>query len=924
MTPTAHVFRMMVKSRRVAMGKGNRVQTRRVPRQAWLYPAAAERAYAVQIRRWLMPLRRQVTAYLKVHFEAMAKADRSDAPTAPELPPATFRHRTVREFIADLGQPYLSAPVAAPEPLVVRGVPHRDRVPGTKVTMFVQTTNGWVAQQWPAGGLASPQIMMGLGDTAASVLKANSEQMKKQTKSVLGLSFENTAGDWWPDLRDRWADRNYALIKNLASDYIGRINDHVERAVTNGWSLQDLTDDIQGIGDGMSDRRARVIARDQVGKLNGQITQAQQTEIGIDKYIWDTAGDERVRGRPGGKYPDSVPSHWIMQGLVCRWDDASVYSDDGGRTWKPRTSDMPDGHPGDDIQCFSGDTEVRSLVATKKLFRYRHRGKAAVVVTDQGVLTATLNHPILVEGRGWTPVELLEVGDKLITAPEHIFRTILVDDVEEAHPSFEDLFSLARVVGLDERTPGKAADFYGDGPIDKEIEVVSLEGELADYIPGESEKHFMDLVFTRADMGLVELPGSRDLFNMLLALGFAPDSGMSLLGKLLAVFGAQFPHPHHVRGRTVSYLDSILVKAKSDGMPGDSVLLREFEDALASLVRGDDGGVRKLFSIWRCVATASHREARAVETLPQLLIGDIERLGNNAKGSTTFPHGVRLLEKRIVELDIHVFTLETNSGWYTVGKDTIIARNCRCTALPYFDDLVGVIDQGIDGEAAPPPPRRTAGKPKGGLPSDPDKAMAFLAEAVEWVPLLARGFKQAAPELARIGDSYTREFPVMKGAITHIGEQNQVIQVTGRTIPADIKKHAFAWQLATGNGKSVVGINFRGIGRNPADWKEQLAEAVATGWTAQGTGTFKSVIDHELGHVIDALTGARRDQQILNLYYSLTSQQIGDGLSIYARRNIAEFIAEGWAEYRNNPKARDISRKIGDRLTELLRMKEKH
>ena len=302
------------------------------------------------------------------------------APGSPDLPPfQRWHHRTIAQFLEDLKRPYLQehhtfgsgvnppsfAPSPQTHPLPIsteqppvstppqeEGVEHYDRTPGSKVTTFVRTTQGWVAQQWPENQEKAPaSIMMGLGESADAVMATNVKEWAKHTTRILGLSFSNTVGDWWPDLRTRWADRNYDLIKRLARDYIGRINDHVERAVTNGWSYKSLMKDIQSMGEGMTGGRARLIARDQVGKLNGQLTQAQQTEVGIDAYEWDTAGDERVRGRSGGKYPDAVPSHWAMQGMLCRWDDASVYSDDGGRTWHQRGTDMPDGHPGDDIQC---------------------------------------------------------------------------------------------------------------------------------------------------------------------------------------------------------------------------------------------------------------------------------------------------------------------------------------------------------------------------------------------------------------------------------------------------------------------------------------------------------------------------------------------------------------------------------------------
>ena len=51
---------------------------------------------------------------------------------------------------------------------------------------------------------------------------------------------------------------------------------------------------------------------------------------------------------------------------------------------------------------------------------------------------------------------------------------------------------------------------------------------------------------------------------------------------------------------------------------------------------------------------------------------------------------------------------------------------------------------------------------------------------------------------------------------------------------------------------------------------------------------------------------------MVKLWQSLNDQQIKDGLSTYAKKNIGEFIAEGYAEYLNNPTPRDIARQIGE------------
>ena len=104
----------------------------------------------------------------------------------------------------------------------------------------------------------------------------------------------------------------------------------------------------------ISDGRAKVLARDQTSKMNNAITAIRQKSVGIDKYIWETAMDRRVVGTPGGLYPKGTKlhkNHYVMEGILCRWDDPTVYSTDKGKTWIKRTEQMPKNHPGDDIMC---------------------------------------------------------------------------------------------------------------------------------------------------------------------------------------------------------------------------------------------------------------------------------------------------------------------------------------------------------------------------------------------------------------------------------------------------------------------------------------------------------------------------------------------------------------------------------------------
>jgi SPP1 gp7 family putative phage head morphogenesis protein len=184
-----------------------------------------------------------------------------------------------------------------------------------------------------------PVILMGLGNIADTMNDFNEKQWEKAAKAELGVEFP-IYEDWWPETKKAWQEQNYVYFQDMAGDYIKKINSAVEKAITGGLSPSQLAQQILKIDQSVSTGKANLLARDQIGKLNGQVTQARMEAAGLEMYIWSTSGDERVR-----------ESHALMDGGLCRWSDSSVYSDDGGKTWKPRPSGAVQLHPGQDYNC---------------------------------------------------------------------------------------------------------------------------------------------------------------------------------------------------------------------------------------------------------------------------------------------------------------------------------------------------------------------------------------------------------------------------------------------------------------------------------------------------------------------------------------------------------------------------------------------
>lgn len=173
-----------------------------------------------------------------------------------------------------------------------------------------------------------------------------------------------------------WIESEMKTFVGINTDLITKIKSEVQsdvsRVVMGGFregkrhetiakELLSKTD----LGPGVFDKastRAELVARDQTMKLYGNLAQHRQEGAGLSLYIWRTLEDERVVGTPGGKYPNGSPghhNHFVMDGKICKWSDPTVYADlvedaIAGK-WKPRTKDMPQVHPGVEIQdrCYA-------------------------------------------------------------------------------------------------------------------------------------------------------------------------------------------------------------------------------------------------------------------------------------------------------------------------------------------------------------------------------------------------------------------------------------------------------------------------------------------------------------------------------------------------------------------------------------------
>lgn len=264
------------------------------------YPHGAENKYFRQLKGFFKPLTDYVNKYVNENLEQLLRGDSTEI--------------------------------------------HLDTIPGQSFRDMIYNLENWLSIYMPdIADLPTDSnnnvIFTALGKTADEAKSFGDKEFQKIIEKGIHVSVP-TSSPWWDDMKSSWAENNYTLITSNAKKYVEQINNLTEQAIVNGLSPKKLKEEIMKVTEGLSDKHCKLLARDQMGKLNGNITEAQMQEIGLDLYVWSTAFDDRVRD-----------SHAATEGLLCRWDDASVCSYDGGKTWVDRPSGAVTLHPGQDIQC---------------------------------------------------------------------------------------------------------------------------------------------------------------------------------------------------------------------------------------------------------------------------------------------------------------------------------------------------------------------------------------------------------------------------------------------------------------------------------------------------------------------------------------------------------------------------------------------
>ncbi len=185
----------------------------------------------------------------------------------------------------------------------------------------------------------------GLGGAAAKAEHAAESAAKQvgdsQKKLLAKQSAASIGVDITPLLTDpkkaaqveAFVHENVSLIKSLGSNTLDELEKLITRGFADGKRASALGAEIETRW-GIAERHARLIARDQIGKLNGQITRSRHEELGIAQFRWITMKDPKVRPRHQPMEAkvfaykgEGAPPFYPGQEVCCRCLEEPLFDD---------------------------------------------------------------------------------------------------------------------------------------------------------------------------------------------------------------------------------------------------------------------------------------------------------------------------------------------------------------------------------------------------------------------------------------------------------------------------------------------------------------------------------------------------------------------------------------------------------------------
>lgn len=280
----------------------------------------------------------------------MNKAAREKRKKKPQAPKPIYPSKEAEQYyrgqLRGLVRLMASELVAAVEPELKRLRP--DYIADSRITLDGSWTDEIlkairaVSQRF-ISPLFEAQIQRVAASTVSRAEADNAEAFRDSVNKAVGIDFQMIARpQGMQNYLEASTAENVNLIKSIPADYFRKVESLVLGGMKEGLAPTVIAKQIQQ-ETGVTARRAKLIARDQISQLNADLTEYRQAAAGIEFYKSLDADDQRVSGNPGGKYPNAKISCYG----IARQDigyGPGIYKVGVGATWAGKSGLKPGKH----------------------------------------------------------------------------------------------------------------------------------------------------------------------------------------------------------------------------------------------------------------------------------------------------------------------------------------------------------------------------------------------------------------------------------------------------------------------------------------------------------------------------------------------------------------------------------------------------
>lgn len=451
---------------------------------------------------------------------------------------------------------------------------------------------------------------------------------------------------------------NVSLIRSIPDKYFTEVTGDVMRSITTGRGLADLRPQLQKRL-GITERRARNIAIDQIHKTYTSINKERLERVGITQFRWVHSG--------GGQTPRK--SHQKISGQTFSFADVEAEQAKLGVPPNDR------GLPGYPINCFIGSTQISLANGCVNIWRYHHVGDVITIDVQGSSFTSTINHPILTH-RGWLRADEIQEGDYL--ASSVLYDTNVIENKKtDSITTFENAFDSFE--GVRSRESFGKFNFHGDIP-ETDVDRIAIANDLSCGFETIDSQQVEDFIFSMTNIKCY-FSGLRFITEIFKSC-FA-----SRLGDVCPFFFGHPAHPEFCSFACSSQYDPVFVKNTADNLSTAFPIFTQLQNAGTEIITIDDiFKVRTNVDSFPCCGNdIPHSRFKGVAEMVSACSCSLTKI---FKAHSPVKSFLRVNKKTVSKFSGHVYTMQSNNGWYSVSSAEVISKNCRCTYIPVieFDD----------------------------------------------------------------------------------------------------------------------------------------------------------------------------------------------------------------------------------------------